>query len=317
MLRKTVRSSPPLNSGRLSVRLRRSWRMYVFLLLPLVYLLLFKYWPMAGAQIAFRQYTPRMGIWGSKWVGFYQFEKFFQSYQFERVLSNTLSLSLYSLIAGFPLPILVALMLNSIRSKRYQSFIQNVTYMPHFISTVVMVGMLVQVFNPRIGIVSDLYRFLTGNPNFPDLLASPSAFPHLYVWSGIWQSTGWGTIIYMAALSSVDPELHEAAVIDGASRLQRVRHVDLPALVPTITITLILRCGSLMGIGFDKVYLMQNSLNLRASEVIATYVYKVGLGDAGDFSYATAIGLFNSVVNLIMLSIVNAVSKKLGDTSLW
>ena len=162
------------------------------------------------------------------------------------------------------------------------------------------------------------YRALTGSPDVPDLLASASAFPHMYVWSGIWQSTGWGTVIYMAALSGVDPEQHEAAVIDGASRWQRLLHVDLPAIVPTITITLILRCGSLMGIGFDKVYLMQNDLNLRASEVIATYVYKVGLAaGGGDFSYATAIGLFNSVINLILLATVNAISRKISDTSLW
>lgn len=303
--------------AKLRTRLKRNWQMYVFLILPVAYLLIFKYWPMLGAQIAFRQYTPRLGLWGSKWVGLYQFQKFFHSYQFERVLGNTLTLSLYSLVAGFPLPILISLLLNSVRSKHYRSFIQNVTYMPHFISTVVMVGMIVQVFNPRIGIIGDVYRMMTGSSTFPDLLASPAAFPHMYVWSGIWQSTGWGTIIYMAALSSVDPEQHEAAVIDGASRFQRLLHVDFPALLPTITITLILRCGSIMGIGFDKVYLMQNNLNLRASEVISTYVYKVGLGSTGDFSYATAIGLFNSVVNLIILSAVNGISKKLGDTSLW
>ncbi len=300
----------------LSTRLKKNWQMYIFLIIPIAYLIIFKYWPMLGAQIAFRQYSPRLGLFNSKWVGFYQFTKFFQSYQFERVLTNTLTLSIYSLIAGFPLPIIMALMLNAVRSKRLQSFIQNVTYMPHFISTVVMVGMIVQVFNPRIGIIANMYNSVM-NTSFPDLLASSSAFPHLYVWSGIWQSTGWGTIIYMAALSSVDLEQHEAAVIDGASRFQRLLHIDFPAILPTITITLILRCGSVMGIGFDKVYLLQNNLNLSASEVISTYVYKVGLGSTGDFSYATAIGLFNSVVNLIILSIVNAVSKKVGDTSLW
>lgn len=300
------------------MRMRRSWQMYLFLLLPVIYLIIFKYWPMLGAQIAFRQYTPRLGIWGSKWVGLAQFTKFFNSYQFGRVFSNTLWLSLYSLLAGFPLPILAALCINALRSNRYRSLIQNITYMPHFISTVVMVGMLMQVFNSRVGIFAVLYRTVTGVVDVPDLLARPSAFPHLYVWSGIWQSTGWGTIIYVAALSGVDPELHEAAVIDGASRFQRLLHVDFPSVLPTITIMLILRCGQLMGIGFDKVYLMQNKLNLSTSEVIATYVYKVGLAQgSNDFSYATAIGLFNSVINMIMLVIVNTVSRRVGETSLW
>jgi putative aldouronate transport system permease protein len=190
--------------------------------------------------------------------------------------------------------------------------------MPYFISTVVIVGILFQVFNTRIGIFSQAFRLLTGLNDVPDLLASASVFPHMYVWSGIWQTMGWGSIIYAAALSAVDPELHEAAVIDGASRLKRVIHVDLPAIVPTITIMLILRCGQIMGIGFDKVYLMQNSLNLRASEVISTYVYKVGLSSSGgDYSYATAIGLFNSVINLLLLATMNFVSGKLGETSLW
>ncbi|HML48234.1 MAG TPA: ABC transporter permease subunit, partial [Clostridia bacterium] len=190
--------------------------------------------------------------------------------------------------------------------------------MPHFISTVVMVGMLMQVFNSRVGLFAVLYRAMTGIPDAPDFLAKAGAFPHLYVWSGIWQSTGWGTIIYMAALSAVDPELHEAAVIDGATRWQRVLHVDFPAVLPTVTIMLILRCGQLMGIGFDKVYLLQNNLNLSNSEVIATYVYKVGLAQgSNDFSYATAIGLFNSVINLVMLLVVNAISRLVGETSLW
>lgn len=300
------------------VRVRRNWQMYLFLLLPVIYLIIFKYVPMLGVQIAFRQYNARMGIWGSKWVGFAQFTKFFQSYQFDRVMGNTLRLSFYSLIAGFPLPIIVALALNALPSKRYRSLIQNVTYMPYFISTVVMVGILVQIFDTRIGLFSTIYRQLLGVSDVPNLFGRATAFPHLYVWSGIWQHTGWGTIIYMAALSAVDPEQHEAAVIDGASRLQRIIHIDLPAIIPTITITLILRCGSIMGIGFDKVYLMQNNLNLSHSEVIATYVYKVSLAaGSNDFSYATAIGLFNSVINLLLLTTVNLISRRVSNTSLW
>lgn len=311
------RSSLAQNRKSLYIRMKRHWQLYVFLALPLVYLIIFKYVPMTGIQIAFRQYSPRLGPWGSKWVGWYQFEKFLNSYQFERVLGNTLTLSFYSLFAGFPLPILFALGLNAVRSNRYRSLIQNVTYMPYFISTVVIVGMLTQIFNTRVGIFSMVYRALTGTSP-TDLLASATAFPHMYVWSGIWRDTGWGTIIYMAALSAVDPEQHEAAVIDGASRFQRLLHIDFPAIVPTITIMLILRCGQLMGIGFDKVYLMQNDLNLRASEVIATYVYKVGLSSSGgDFSYATAIGLFNSVINMALLVTMNFISRKVGETSLW
>ena len=274
----------------LAIRVRRCWQLYLFLLLPVAYLIVFKYVPMLGIQIAFRQYAPRLGIWGSKWVGLAQFEKFFNSYQFERVFFNTLKLSMYSLVAGFPLPILLALCLNSVRNKRYRSAVENITYMPYFISTVVIVGIINQVFNTRIGLFSMAYRALIG-PEVPDLLASATAFPHMYVWSGIWQSTGWGTVIYMAALAGVDPEQHEAALIDG---------------------------GQLMGIGFDKVYLMQNDLNLRASEVISTYVYKVGLSaGGGDFSYATAIGLFNSVINLAMIVLVNFISRRVSDTSLW
>ena len=288
------------------------------LLIPIIYLIVFKYIPMVGVQIAFRYYTPRNGMWGSEWAGFAQFQKFFESYQFERVLGNTVYLSLYSIIAGFPLPIIFALLLNSLRSKKFCSFVQNITYMPHFISTVVMVGMLMQVFNPRIGIFAQLYKMFASTGAVPDLMASPSAFPHLYIWSGIWQGTGWSTVIYMAALSSVDPEQHEAATIDGASRFQRLLHIDFPAIIPTISITLILRCGSIMNIGFDKVFLMQNDLNLRASEVISTYVYKVGLSAAGgDFSYATAIGLFNSIVNLIIVVLVNKISNKVSDSGLW
>lgn len=318
----TVKSTPLSKKSRaskLGAALYKNWQLYLFLLLPLAYLIVFKYIPMAGLQIAFRKYTPRQGLWDSQWVGWFQFNKFFGSYQFSRVLVNTLKLSFYSLLAGFPIPIIMALAMNSVRSTRYRSIIQNITYLPYFISTVVIVGILTQVFNTRVGMFSMLYRGITGASDVPDLLASASAFPHMYVWSGIWSETGWNTIIYMAALSAVDSQQHEAAVIDGASRFQRLIHVDFPAILPTITIMLILRCGQLMGIGFDKVYLMQNNLNLRASEVISTYVYKVGLSAEGgnDFSYATAIGFFNSVINLALLVCVNFISRKVSETSLW
>lgn len=301
----------------LSYILRRYWQLYLLLLLPLVYLVLFKYIPMMGIQIAFKKFKARDGIWGSAWVGFKNFDKFFGSYMFERVVGNTVKLSLYSLFAGFPLPIVFALLLNAMRTKRYRSFIENVAYMPHFISTVVMVGILMQVFDSRIGIFSRMYIFITGSSEAPSLFGSAAAFPHLYVWSGIWQGLGWDTVIYTAALSAVDPELHEAALIDGATRFQRLLHVDVPAIVPTITITLILRCGHIMGIGFDKVYLMQNNMNLKASEVIATYVYKQGLTGSCDYSYSTAISLFNSLINLCLICLVNFVSRKVSETSLW
>lgn len=298
--------------------LKQQWELFVLLLLPLAYLILFHYIPMAGVQIAFKKYNFRDGIWGSPWCGMYQIEKFLNSYMFERVVGNTIKLSLYSLIAGFPLPVIFALMLNAMRNKRYRSFIENITYMPHFISTVVMVGILMQIFDTRIGIYAALYRQIYGvGAKVPNMFSNAAAFPHLYVWSGIWQSLGWDTVIYTAALGSVDASLHEAAVIDGASRFQRVIHVDFPAIVPTITITLILRCGKIMGIGFDKVYLMQNNMNLRASEVISTYVYKQGLTSNMDYSYSTAISLFNSAVNLILICLVNFISGKVSETSLW
>ncbi|MDO5325389.1 MAG: ABC transporter permease subunit [Clostridia bacterium] len=297
--------------------LKRYWQLYLLLLLPLVYLILFKYVPMLGIQIAFKKFKARDGIWGSQWVGLKNFDKFFNSYMFERVIGNTLRLSIYSLLAGFPLPIIFALMLNAMRSKHYRSFIENVAYMPHFISTVVMVGILMQVFDSRIGVFARLYTLFTGSKDVPSLFSSAAAFPHLYVWSGIWQGLGWDTVIYTAALAAVDLELHEAALIDGATRFQRLLHVDLPGIIPTITITLILRCGHIMGIGFDKVYLMQNNMNLKASEVIATYVYKQGLTGSSDYSYSTAISLFNSVINLALITLVNFVSRKVSDTSLW
>ena len=293
------------------------WQLYLMLLLPLAYLIIFAYVPMFGAQIAFRKFTALGGIWNSPWVGLHYFRKFFQSYQFGRVLPNTLILSGYQLLAGFPIPILFALMLNSLQSQAYKKTIQMVTYIPHFISMVVLVGIILRIFNPLVGLFGQLYTGLTGAPA-PDLLASPNAFRHIYVWSGVWQNTGWGTIIYMAALAGVDKELHEAAMVDGATRFKRVLHIDVPSILPTITIVLILNCGQIMNIGFEKAFLLQNPLNQRASEVISTYVYKVGLVDAGgDFSYAAAIGLFNSVVNFALIVVANLVSRKVSQTSLW
>lgn len=300
-------------------RMAQHWQLYLFLLLPLAYLLIFCYWPMLGAQIAFRNYKIRLGVWNSPWVGWANFEKFFSSYYFEQVLTNTLRLSFYSLIIGFPMPILFALMLNAMRSRRRRRFVQTVTYMPHFISVVVLCGMISQMCNPRFGIFSHVYRALYGSGvGVPNLMLSASAFPHIYVWSGIWQNLGWDTVIYTAALASVDPALHEVAAIDGASRFKRILHVDFPAILPTVSIMLILRFGQIMNIGFDKTYLLQTDTNALTSEVIATYVYKIAFGNGNmDFSYATAIGLFNSVIGLVMLAVMNFISSKVSDSSLW
>ena len=273
---------------------------------------------MGGLLMAFEKYAPRKGIFGSPWVGLDQFKKFFASYQCKRVILNTLVLSAYSLVAGFPLPIIFALMINSLRGERFKKVSQTIVNLPHFISVTVMVGLLFQLFNSRTGLYGIIGEALTGS--YPaNILSSPGAFRHLYVWSGIWQEFGWGSIIYVAALSSVDPSFHEAAQIDGATRFQRVIHIDLPTILPTVVIMLILRMGSIMSIGFEKVYLMQNGLNLSASQIISTYTYEIGLAASGnsDFSYATAIGFFNSVINLILISSVNAISRKLSDTSLW
>ena len=302
----------------LKAKYRPYWQLYLFLLLPLIYIIIFAYVPMAGIQLAFRKHDISLGIWRSPWVGWKNFQKFLNSYQFNRVFFNTLRLSFYSIVASFPFPIIFALSLNSITRLRFKKVVQTITYMPHFISVVVIVGMMMQIFHPLNGLYGQLMEALTGQPP-ADLFASPAAFPHLYIWSGIWQNFGWNSIIYVAALTNVSHELHEAAEVDGASRFRRVLHIDLPALLPTITIMLILRTGSIMSVGFEKAFLMQNDLNLRVSEIISTYVYKQGLGSgaSSDYAYATAIGLFNSVINLVMLSLVNKSARKLSETSLW
>jgi len=293
------------------------WQLYVFLLIPVIYLLVFKYYPMLGLQLAFKRFNIRDGVWGSPWIGFDHFVKFFNSYQFKRVITNTITVSLYGLLSGFPLPILLALSMNSITSKRFKKFTQTVTYLPYFISVVVLVGILFQVLAPRGGLIVNLFGGLIKS-EFPDLMANPGLFKHLYVWSGNWQYMGYNSIIYVAALAGVDPELHEAAQIDGASRFKRVLHIDFPTILPTASVLLIMSAGRIMTVGFEKVYLMQNPLNISASEVITTYVYKVGLGTATtDFSYGTAIGLFNSLINLILIVLVNQLAKRWGETSLF
>lgn len=298
----------------LGVRMKAYWQMYVLIFPALLYFAVFCYGPMYGVQLAFKNYNALDGITGSPWVGFTHFARFFRSYQFGKLLKNTLSLSVMQLFLGFPLPVLLALCLNYARNAKFKKFVQTITYAPHFISIVVLVGMLNIFFSVNGGLVNGIITALGGEAVL--FMGKERYFRPLFVGSGIWQNMGWNAIIYLAALSGVNPELHEAAVADGASKLRRVWHIDLPAIRPTIIIMLILNCGQLMGLGFEKAFLMQNSLNLGKSEIIATYVYKIGLLDA-QYGFATAVGLFNSVINFILLLTVNYISGRVSETSLW
>lgn len=294
------------------------WQKYLFLVPGIVYLLIFDFYPMTGLQLAFKDFSYKLGIWGSPWVGFKHFEKFLTNYMFERVFFNTIRLSVEGTLIGFFPPILFALGLNAMIHPRYKKLMQTISYLPHFISTVILVGVLMQIFNPRIGVYGAVYTFFTGEIA-RDPFTIPAAFDWLYIGSGIWSGFGWGSILYLAALSGVSPELHEAASIDGATRFQRVIHVDIPTIIPTVTIMLIMSIGSLVGVGFEKIYLMQNDMNLRVSEVISTYIYKRGLGSGGnsDYGYSTAVGLFNTAINIVLLVTANTISRKISDIALW
>lgn len=288
--------------------------LWMFCIPGIVLTFIFSYVPMYGIQLAFRRYNGKAGIWGSPWVDLYYFKRFFESPYFDVTIRNTLVLSLYGLVVSFPIPIILALMLNSFRHKRYRKVIQTVTYAPNFISTVVMCGMIILFLSPYVGIVNSIVQFFGFDPiNF---MAKKEYWRHIYVWTGVWQGMGWSSIIYFAALSGISPELHEAARCDGATKLQLIRYIDFPSILPTATILLIMNCGSILSIGFEKAYLLQNDLNLTVSEIISTYVYKVGLIN-NDVSYSTAIGLFNTLVNLIMLVAVNKAADKLSGNSLW
>lgn len=298
-------------------RIRRNWGLLLLIAPTLIYVLIFLYWPMYGILIAFKDYKGSLGILNSPWAdqyGMKYFIQFFTSYNFLNVVTNTIRLSVYSLLAGFPFPILFALLLNYMRFPRWKKVVQTVTYAPHFISTVVLCGMLYLFLAPSSGMVNKLIIALGGKPVM--FMNSAQLFPHVYVWSGVWQHMGWDSIIYIAALAGVSPELHEAAIIDGATKMGRIRHIDFPSILPTAIILLILNTGSLMSVGFEKVYLMQNNLNLATSETMATYVYKIGLIN-NQFSLSTAVGLFNSIVNFAMLVLVNSISKRVTENSLW
>ena len=300
---------------RLRMDLSRHWPLYLMVLPAVVVIAVFSYAPMYGVVIAFKNFKPAYGISGSAWVGLRNFERFFSSYQFKNTLLNTLSISIYSMLACFPAPVILALMMDQVRSKSTQRFIQTVTYMPHFISVIVVSGMILTFLNVNTGLYGNLARLL-GVRNPKDLLGEKNLFSTIYVLSDIWQHTGWDSIIYMAALSAVDPSLHEAARVDGASEWDRIVHIQIPSIVPTMVILLILRAGSLMNVGFDKVYLLQNGLNLDRSEVLSTYVYKVGMINQ-QYSFSAAANLFNTVVNFVMIMLVNQIARRLGETSLW
>lgn len=316
MSEQVIQKSKKIGLNKLSLKKKfiKDLPLWMFVLPGMIITFIFSYIPLYGVQIAFRNFNPKLGFWDSPWVGLQHFERFFDSPYFFTTISNTFSLSLYSLIAGFPIPIILALLLNSFRHKRYRKLIQTVTYAPNFISTVVMCGMLLLFLSPSVGILNNVIKLFGGEAiNF---MGQKSMWRHIYVWSGVWQGMGWSSVIYFAALSAVSPELHEAARVDGATKFQIIRYIDFPSILPTATILLILSCGSILSVGFEKVFLLQNDLNLSVSQVISTYVYKVGLID-NNISYSSAIGLFNSAINAILLIAVNKISKKLSGISLW
>lgn len=301
--------------------LQRLWRnirrypdLYLMMLPALAIVIIFSYIPMYGIQLAFREFNPLLGLSGGKWVGMKYIEKFTASYQFWNLIANTLRLSLGTLIFSFPVPIMLALVFNHLSSRRGKRIMQTVVYLPHFISTVVMVGMLQVFFSSKAGLMNTLVRIVFGYEG--NLLGDTKLFPVVYVFSEIWQHAGWNSIIYFAALSSIDAAIYDAAKIDGANGWQTILHIDLPALVPTCIILLVLNMGSVLSVGFEKAYLMQNSLNIPVSEVISTYVYKIGMVNS-QYSYSAAISLFNTVINFSLVFVVNMIARRVGNISLW
>ncbi len=293
--------------------IKKNREIYLLAIPVIAYFLIFCYGPMYGAIIAFKQYSPGKGIWGSKWVGFKNFEAFFKDVYFMRTLRNTLIISFLDIIFGFPAPIILALMMNELRSRRYQKVVQTITYMPHFISTVVVCGMLVQ-FCSLSGIFNDIVEMLGGKR--VSMLMQPSLFRTIYIGSGIWQQTGWNSIVYLAALTAVDVELYDAAKVDGANKWNQTIHVTLPCIMPTIIIMLILKIGKIMNVGFEKIMLLYNPSTYETGDVISSYAYRKGLEDF-NYSYSTTISLFNSIVNFILVIGANTISRRVNETSLW
>lgn len=307
-----MKGAGKINRKTFQKKFKRDWQLHALMLLPLIYIFIFDLLPMYGIQIAFRDYRPKAGITGSVWVGLRWFKQFLSNYAFGQIFKNTIILSLYSL-STFPLAIIFALILHAMRSEKYKKVVQTVAYIPHFISISVLIGIISMVFSPVSGIYGNLYHLFGGTGYPPDFRASAGAFRHLYVWSGVWQGLGWSTIIYTAALSSVSQELYDAAKVDGASRLKMMWYVDIPAIMPTIIIQFILRCTSIISVGFEKAYLLQSDLNLSVSEVISTYVYKQGMSSFRNFSYGSAVGLFNTAINLTLLLVVNYIVRRSTD----
>ena len=305
---------PRTGIRRFWLNFKRNWQLHLMLLIPFLYLLVFHYGPMYGLQIAFKYYSPRKGIEGSEWIGLANLKGFFGYYKWTNLVVNTLALSFYSIFLGFPIPIILALLMHVYTGKVLKKVCQNVSYVPHFISLVVMVGILNTVLNPVSGFVGYINKAF-GNLAYDDIRGSESAFRHLYVWSGIWQGTGWSSIMYVSALTAVPDDLHEAAKLDGASRLRRIWSVDLPTILPTIAIMLIMRFGSVMSVGYQKAYLMQNSMNIDVSEIISTYVYKTGLRN-GNMSFGSAVGLLQSVINTVLVFTVNWITNLLTDNEM-
>ena len=305
----------PKNS--LSSRLARNFRRYKYIYIMaipvVIYYLIFMYWPMYGAQIAFKQFSPGKGILGSPWIGLKNFEKFFRSFYLTRLLRNTLLISFYGLLFSFPDPIILALLINELRSNKFKRCVQTISYLPHFISVMVICGMIID-FTRSDGLINDIIAFFGGTRK--TMLLDPGLFRPIYIISDIWQGVGWGSIIYLSALTGIDPEQYEAAVIDGAGRLQKILYITLPGIAPTIVIMLIMRMGQMMNVGYEKIILLYNGNTYETADVISSFVYRKGLVEA-DYGYSTAIGLFNSIVNLLLLLITNTISRKVGETSLW
>ena len=300
--------------ARLGRDVKRNYILYIMIAPVVAYYVIFCYWPMYGIQIAFRDFIPRLGFFGSPWVGLDHFKRFFSSYNFLTLLGNTLKLSIYGLLVSFPIPILFALLLNYLPGKGFRKTVQTISYAPNFISMVVMCGMITIFLYPDTGVINQVIKSLGGES--VDFLSNPKYFRSIFVWTGVWQTMGFSAIMYISALSGVDYEMHEAAIIDGANKLQRIRYIDMPSIMPTASIMLIFALSGIMGVDFQKVLLLQNSLNMSVSDVLSTYVYRVGILDS-DYGYSTAVGLFNSVCSVILLIASNAIVKKKTSSGLW
>jgi putative aldouronate transport system permease protein len=294
-------------------KLKENWELYLLIAPVVAYFIIFQYWPIYGVQIAFKDFSPSLGITGSHWVGLKHFTRFFHSIFFDRVVRNTIGISAYSLLM-FPLPIILALMMNEVKNKLFKKAVQNISYAPYFVSQVVLVGMVILFLSPETGVINRVIEFFGGEPKL--FMAETAWFKSIFVLSGVWQGLGWGTVIYMAVLAGVDPHLVEAAIVDGASKWQRIRYISVPTLIPTAIVLLILATGNIMNVGFEKVFLLQNPQNLDASDVISTYIYRTGLINS-QYSFAAAIGLFNSVINCVILVVVNGIARRYSSNSLW